>query len=202
MSIYLIRHTRPQIAKGICYGQIDIGVTETFAEEAEQIKAALPENIAHIYSSPLTRCYQLAEYLFPVHPINPEPRLMELNCGKWEGIHWDAIPKEVIDPWMKDFVNVCIPGGESYVQMHSRVTDCFLQIAGGARPAAIVTHGGVIRSILAHITQTPLADSFGVFPVHYGCVMRLTATAGGFQHEILHNIPTEKEQHKPSAFKQ
>jgi len=201
MSIYLIRHTTPQIEKGICYGQLDIDVTDSFHEEAAMIKTALPEPVEQVYSSPLIRCHKLAGYLFPAHTIAFEPGLMELHCGEWEGLHWDAIPPEIIDPWMKDFVNVCIPGGESYVQMHSRVTQCFTHIAAAAKPAAIITHGGVIRSILSHITQTPLVDSFGAFKIHYGCVMRLNATINGFEYEVLHNITTEKEQHKPSNFK-
>lgn len=201
MSIYLIRHTTPLIEKGVCYGQLDIDVTDTFEAEAEQIQNALPPGIEQVYSSPLIRCHKLAGYLFPAHAISLEPHLMELACGEWEGIHWDAIAPEVIDPWMKDFVNACIPGGESYVQMHSRVTQCFTRIINGAKPVAIVTHGGVIRSILAHITQTPLVDSFGAFKIHYGCVMQLHATPAGFRYEALHNITTEKEQHKPSNFK-
>lgn len=200
MAIYLIRHTTPLIEKGICYGQSDIDVTDSFQTEAALIQSALPEAIEQVYSSPLIRCHKLAGYLFPAHAISLEPGLMELHCGEWELLHWDAIPAEVINPWMKDFVNVCIPGGESYVQMHSRVTQCFTKIAEGSTPAAIVTHGGVIRSILAHITQTPLVDSFGAFKIHYGCVMRLQATQTGFEYEVLHNITTEKEQHKPGNF--
>jgi alpha-ribazole phosphatase len=201
MSIYLIRHTTPLIEKGICYGQLDIDVTESFHAEAGQIQNALPADIEQVYSSPLIRCQKLASYLFPGHAITLEPDLMELACGEWEGIHWDAIPREVIDPWMKDFVNVCIPGGESYVQMHKRVTDCFMRIIEGPKSVAIVTHGGVIRSILSHITQTPLVDSFGAFKISYGCVMELQVTSSGLQYEMLHHMVTEKEQHKPSSFK-
>jgi alpha-ribazole phosphatase len=201
MSIYLIRHTTPLIEKGLCYGQLDIDVTDSFPEEAEQIKNVLPSTIEQVHSSPLIRCHKLASHLFPGREISLEPSLMELACGEWEGIHWDAIPPEVIDPWMKDFVNVCIPGGESYIEMHKRVTECFTRIAEGPKPVAIVTHGGVIRSILAHITNTPLVDSFGAFKISYGCVIRLQATSDGFQHEALHSIVTEKEQHKPSKFK-
>jgi alpha-ribazole phosphatase len=201
MSIYLIRHTTPLIEKGICYGQLDLDVTDSFEEEAVQIQNALPSAIEQVYSSPLIRCQKLAGFLFPEHNISFEPDLMELACGEWEGIHWDAIPPEVIDPWMKDFVNVGIPGGESYVQMHKRVTGCFSRIIESSKPVAIVTHGGVIRSILAHITQTPLVDSFGAFKIHYGCVMQLQATPAGFHYKALHNITTEKEQHKPSNFK-
>lgn len=200
MSIYLIRHTTPLIEKGLCYGQLDIDVTDSFHEEAEQIKNVLPA-IEQVHSSPLIRCHKLANHLFPDQSISLEPNLMELACGEWEGIHWDAIPPEVIDPWMKDFVNVSIPGGESYIQMHKRVTECFTRIAEGRKPVAIVTHGGVIRSILAYITNTPLVDSFGAFKISYGCVIKLQATPAGFTHEALHSIVTEKEQHKPSKFK-
>ena len=200
MSIYLIRHTTPLIEKGLCYGQLDIDVTDSFFEEAELIKNVLPA-IEQVHSSPLIRCHKLASHLFPDQAISLEPSLMELACGEWEGIHWDAIPAEVIDPWMKDFVNVSTPGGESYIQMHKRVTECFTRIAAGPKPVAIVTHGGVIRSILAHITSTPLVDSFGAFKISYGCVIQLQATSTGFTHEALHSIVTEKEQHKPSKFK-
>lgn len=199
--IYLIRHTTPLIEKGICYGQLNIDVTDSFEAEALAIRQALPPAIEHVYSSPLIRCHKLAGYLFPGHPIQQEPDLMELACGEWEGVHWDAIPPDVIDPWMKDFVNVAIPGGESYVQMHSRVTRCFTRIAEGPHPVAIVTHGGVIRSILSHITNTPLVDSFGAFKISYGCVIQLQVTPAGLVHETLHHITTEKEQHKPSNFK-
>lgn len=199
MSIYLIRHTTPLIEKGLCYGQLDIDVTDSFLEEAALIKNVLPA-IEQVHSSPLIRCHKLASHLFPEQEISLEPNLMELACGEWEGIHWDAIPAEVIDPWMKDFVNVSTPGGESYIQMHKRVTECFARIAAGPKPVAIVTHGGVIRSILAHITNTPLVDSFGAFKISYGCVMQLQVTSTGFKYEALHSIVTEKEQHKPSKF--
>jgi len=200
MAIYLIRHTTPDIEKGICYGQSDIDVTDSFHTEAEQIKTALTEPVQQVYCSPLKRCHKLAAHLFPSHSIQFDPHLMELHCGEWEMQHWDHIPPEVIDPWMKDFVNICIPGGESYVQLHHRVTSCFTQIALAAAPTAIITHGGVIRSILAFITQTPLADSFGAFKIPYGCVMRVAATTTGFAYSVVQAIATAKEQHKPSNF--
>ena len=43
MEIYLIRHTTPNIEKGICYGQADLDITETFLEEVEAIKPHLPQ---------------------------------------------------------------------------------------------------------------------------------------------------------------
>lgn len=201
MEIFLIRHTTPAIQTGICYGQTDLDVTASFDEEAAVIKKYLPNTIELIHSSPLLRCSKLAEHLFPEHSISFHDELKELHCGSWEMQHWDAIPKEEIDPWMNDFVNVSTPGGESYIDLYERVSRCFLHIGRQQTPAAIVTHGGVIRSILAHITNTGLKESFSAFKIHYGAVIHLRYQQDEWQHHILSNIETPKEQHKPSGFK-
>jgi len=203
-DIYLIRHTTPDVGKGICYGQTDLDVIESFPEEAAAIRQYLPDDVSSVHSSPLQRCARLAAHLFPGHAATLHPRLMEIHCGEWEMKGWDDLPKEIVDPWMNDFVNIRIPGGESYLDLHQRVTECFHHIRGNARhegPIAIVGHGGVIRSILSHITQTPLIDSFKVFSLYYGCVIRLYSAPEGLRHEILYNqAPSEKEQHKPRRF--
>jgi alpha-ribazole phosphatase len=209
-NIFLIRHTTPAVAKGICYGQTDLDITESFVEEAEAIRRHLPSGITAVYSSPLQRCSRLARHLFPDHTPALLPQLMEVHCGEWEMRSWDELPKEEVDPWMADFVQVRIPGGESYLDLHQRVTQCWETIrttmAGGAGGAsagdvAIVAHGGVIRSILSGITGTRLLDSFKVFSLHYGCVIRVFRLEGVLQYEVLYNqAPVEKEQHKPSSF--
>jgi alpha-ribazole phosphatase len=201
MEIYLIRHTTPAVEKGICYGQSDLDVTVTFHNESNIIQQHIPSTIATVHSSPLQRCSKLAQQLFPAHSIQYHPHLKELNCGHWEMQLWDHINKEELDPWMNDFVNVAVPGGESYVQLYDRVVQTFNKINEQQMPAAIVTHGGVIRSILSHITHTPLIDSFNVFKLHYGCVVKIYADAhNSLQYQILSNIETEAEKHKPSAY--
>jgi alpha-ribazole phosphatase len=198
MDIYLIRHTTPAIEKGICYGQTDLDVTETFADEVLRTKAHIPAQAATVFSSPLQRCRKLAEALFPQHDISFHDHLMELDCGDWEMQPWDDIPKDEIDPWMKDFVHVAVPNGESYTQLHERVVQCFEQLQQQPCPLVIVAHGGVLRSILSHITGTPLKESFNVFTLHYGCVVRLSRNGSGFAYEILYNHSREgKEWHRP-----
>lgn len=198
MSIYLIRHTAPLIEKGTCYGQADIDVKESFLDEATIIKTVIPTDFREVWTSPLQRCRKLAEHLFPHLQLKFEPRLKEIDCGEWELQKWDDIPSEIIDPWMKDYVNIRIPGGENYIDLYDRVVESFLEIASRETPVAIVTHGGVIRSILSHITGTPLLDSFGAFAIHYGSVIRISSQGDGFIHEVLSNIATSREQHKPS----
>ena len=200
MEIYLIRHTTPQIAKGICYGQTDLDVTDTFLHEANLIKPYLPQSLTTVYSSPLQRCSKLAVQLFGQQNIVHHPHLKEINCGIWEMQHWDAIPKQDLDPFMADFVNIAMPHGESYIDLYVRVVAYFNHIATQPKPLAVVTHGGVIRSILSHITNTPLIESFNIFKLYYGCVVRLSAEGEGFKYDVLHNIePALPEQHKPSV---
>jgi alpha-ribazole phosphatase len=225
--IYLIRHTTPAVARGMCYGQTDLDVTESFHQEAAVIRQHLPRNIGRVYSSPLKRCTLLAQELFPDLPVELRPGLMEIHCGRWEMRAWDDLPPEEVNPWMADFVQVRIPGGESYIDLHQRVTQCWEAISRenvreredprsheddsfredaasreiAAGDIAVIAHGGVLRSILSGITGTPLIDSFKAFSLHYGCVIRVFEAGGEWDYEVLCNpAPVEKEQHKPKAF--
>lgn len=197
-EIYLIRHTTPAVEKGTCYGQADLDVTESFYDEAALIKQYLPVTIQSVYASPLQRCSKLAQHLFPSHNISFHEELKEIHCGEWELRKWDDIPQEVVMPWMNDFVNVRIPGGESYLDLLVRTTTIFQSIAEKKETAAIVSHGGVLRSILSHLTNTALIDSFNVFKLQYGCVVKLYLQQDQFVHEVLHNVQSTAEQHKPS----
>jgi alpha-ribazole phosphatase len=203
--IYLIRHTTPAVARGICYGQTDLDVTGSFHEEAGVIRQHLPADIGAVYSSPLKRCTLLAQTLFPDRPLRLMGELMEIHCGEWEMRAWDELPPEVVNPWMADFVRIPMPGGESYLDLHQRVTHCWEAIRQDQSPGniAIVAHGGVLRSILSGINDTPLIDSFSTYSLNYGCVIRLSETDGRWRYETLWNqARSEKEQHKPKAFYQ
>lgn len=200
MEIYLIRHTTPKVEKGICYGQADLDITETFLEEVEAIKPHLPSDEIKVYSSPLQRCKKLADALFDGLAIDVHDDLMELNCGQWELLPWNDIPKEEIQPWMDDFVNVAVPKGESYVDLHNRVVKRFNEIVSKQESAVIVAHGGVLRSILSHITSTPLKESFDAFTLHYGCVVKIQVKEDSMTHELLYNYSRQgKEWHRPTV---
>ncbi len=198
MELYLIRHTTPSVVNGTCYGQADLDVTDSFEEEVNSIRPHLPKNIQAVYSSPLQRCRKLAEALFPEHHIHLDNDLMELNCGEWEMRLWNDIPKESLQPWLENFIDVPVPGGESYRQLHQRVITRFEEYNRKRKPSVIVAHGGILRSILAHITQTPLKESFDTFTCHYGCVVKLVPDAQGIRHEMVYNVSLAgKEWHRP-----
>ncbi len=172
MEIYLVRHTETICEKGICYGQSDVGLLENYTLQFESIKEQIPVN-ATFYSSPLKRCTALADYLSGSN-YKIDSRLMEMHFGDWELKNWDAISPEEINPWMNDFVNVSIPNGESFTVLFNRVVD-FMQTelqANSTKPVVIVTHAGVIRSILCKISNLPLKDAF-TNKVDFGQVIKI-----------------------------
>jgi alpha-ribazole phosphatase len=184
MEIYLIRHTTPDVAKGTCYGQTDLDVTDRFEDEAMRIRKQLPVSFEHLYSSPLQRCRKLASFLFPDRDIQHDADLKEIHCGDWEMQLWDALPQAELQQWMNDFVQVPFPGGENYLDLYARSVACFEAMLLRPLPAAVFTHGGVIRSMLSYITQTPLDQSFAAFELPYGCVVRIEKKEAGYEYQI------------------
>ena len=179
MEIYLIRHTAPKIDKGICYGQSDIDVQNSFEDEVETIKKNLPETIGSIavYSSPLVRCKKLAQCFSK--EITFDDRLMEVNFGDWELQPWDAINEDDLNTWMGDFVTIAPPNGESYIQLSERVNTAFDAIVNASgKDKIIVAHGGVIRAIVAKIKQIALKDSFNI-KIPYSHVVKLVKDETG-----------------------
>ncbi|MGY5355841.1 alpha-ribazole phosphatase [Wenyingzhuangia sp. IMCC45467] len=177
MNLYLIRHTTPDIAKGICYGQANIPVSESFEEESDFLISKIKKfAIENVISSPLQRCTILAAKINANFTTNNN--LKELDFGDWELKDWNKIPQEEIDPWMKDFVNVAVPNGESYMDLYLRTLSVYQQITKD--DTAIVTHAGVIRSILAHITKTDLTDSFD-FKIPYGTIVQIDTETNQYQ---------------------
>ena len=105
MEIWLIRHTTPQVDNGICYGQLDLDVKDSFIEEAGLIKQHV-EGILFdkVYSSPLVRCKKLADKLPASNSIICDKRLKEIDFGQWEGLAWKSIPHDEMEQWSADYV--------------------------------------------------------------------------------------------------
>lgn len=185
MEIYLIRHTTPLIKEGICYGRSDIQLADTFRKEAEKLQSELPGTIDILYSSPSYRCYQLAK-LLRARKKKGDERLLELDFGDWEMKAWNKIDKSILDVWMKHFVSMRVPNGESYMDLHHRVCDFFQELLMKKyRQVAIVTHAGVIRCILAKFLKIPATDIFSINP-DYASVNRLHLNPdGSFDTDLL-----------------
>jgi alpha-ribazole phosphatase len=154
MDIYLVRHPQPVDADGLCYGRLDVAVTQqAIAAAAEAVWAQIPGetlDCARIYCSPSLRCVGLARHIASPREPMPAEDLMEMDFGQWQGLAWDAVPRQQIDAWAKDVWGYRPGGGESAEMVAARWQRWLSQlprISGGSVVA--VTHAGVIRVALA-----------------------------------------------------
>lgn len=179
MEIVLIRHPRPAIGEGVCYGSSDLDLAAGFEIDAGVLRERLEDLVdATLFSSPLRRCRKMAETLGTPHL---DERLQELHFGKWELAPWDAIDRGEFEHWREDFVHRAPPEGESYASL-SRRTLAFLTDAQAQehRSIIVVTHAGVIRALLAHALGVPLERSFA-FRLDFGSLCRLSVQDGTWQ---------------------
>ncbi|HWV32676.1 MAG TPA: alpha-ribazole phosphatase [Dyadobacter sp.] len=171
MEVYLIRHTTPVFEPGLIYGRKELLLHADFESELSAVRSQLDTDFEITYSSPASRCTELARALSPT--FSTDFRLQELDFGEWEGKTWDTIDQRALQAWMDDYVNVCTPGGESMMQMYARVSEFWAELGQFQyEKVAIVTHAGVIRLILSIVDEIALTDIFDI-KVAYGEVIRV-----------------------------
>ena len=150
MPVILVRHTRPAVPEGVCYGVTDLDLASTFDDEAAAVLAALPP-AERLVSSPLHRCRRLAERIGTARGIAPvfDERLREFDFGTWECVPWDDIPRSELDAWAADFLHARPHGGESVRMLHERVGAAIADYRRSGASHVVVTHAGVIKAALA-----------------------------------------------------
>jgi alpha-ribazole phosphatase len=154
MELILLRHGATE---GNLLHQY-IGVTDSplAAEGVAQAIALqgvipVPELIC---SSPLRRCIQTAELIWPEQPIQCIQGLRETDFGAFEGKTWQELKDDAAYRAWIDGVGEC-PGGELRQAAADRMVVAgavCLKLAQKRRVnrLAIVTHGGVIMELMTH----------------------------------------------------
>lgn len=178
MIIDLIRHTKPAIEEGICYGQTDLSLAESFDQEYAQIRSKICDRYDYVISSPLLRCHRLAERIVDGSNIAVEldDRIMEYNFGDWEMLPWSEFKDDASRSWMDNFVDQPAPNGDSMLSMQKRVTEFWDTITSRESYSdshiAVITHSGVQRLLHAMILETPLSHMFRL-QLSFGAVIRI-----------------------------
>lgn len=189
MDIYLIRHTQTAADSGLCYGQSDIALADSFPDEMTDLHQKLPEfdEDCKVFSSPLTRCLQLAKTFSDA--VTTDARLQELDFGAWEGKRFDDIDADALQHWSNNFVTAAPPNGENFEDLYQRTGSFWQELlateapahaprprpAGEAEQVLVITHAGVIRALLARALNLPLANSFQL-RIDSGSVHKLRQT--------------------------
>lgn len=150
MDIYFVRHTSVDVPKGVCYGQSDVPLKETFLQEAESVKGRLnvllPDMslLDAVYTSPLSRCTKLADFCGFSDAIR-EPRIMEINFGEWEMQDYNSIQDPRLQEWYEDYLHVRATGGESFEDQFNRVAAFLQQLKDSDKGKVLCfCHGGVL----------------------------------------------------------
>lgn len=164
MRLYLIRHPRVAVADGICYGRTDVDLHEDWPGSVARIEAKLPTEAVteeNFYTSPLRRCHAPASRLAP--RVRTSEHLREMDFGEWEGRPWSSIPRDEIDAWRANLTEFRAPGGESLGDVSRRSLAFLSEIERREHDHAfVVTHGGVVRCLVAHALGLPLDNAVRV----------------------------------------
>jgi broad specificity phosphatase PhoE len=153
---------------------------------------------AAVYSSPLERARETAQPLADAWqvPVSDCEGLIELPAGDWTGKRFAELEGE--DAWRRFNAyrsGTRVPGGPMMIEVQARAVAALeaLREQHGSGLVAAVTHGDIVRAILAHCAGAPL-DLFQRFEVTPGSVStvllepwgpRILAVNGFLPHPAL-----------------
>jgi alpha-ribazole phosphatase len=164
MRLVLVRHAETEeAARGRCYGSLDVGLSATGTAQCARLAHELADElVTAVVSSPRTRALQTAHVIAERHGVDVrvDPALQELDFGELEGRTYDEIAASMPDlyaAWMTQPTRVRFPGGESYADLERRALRAVemlrRELRGGT--VVVVTHGGIVRAVLADVLAVP-----------------------------------------------
>lgn len=163
INLYLIRHGRQNST--LC--NVDVELSTEGRSQAELLRDRLKSySIDAIYCSNLIRAKQTAEILNQVFelPIIIREALKEISFGRMTGM-----TEQFIEEYFHEFKaeqyklleDLPYPGGENGTTVYERVMPVISELVeSGSRNIVIVTHGGVIRALLAGLFGRTQAERF------------------------------------------
>lgn len=157
--IYFVRHGESHSnTENRIQGHSDSGLSDRGIRQASKLAKRLSRaGIQKIICSDLGRAKNTAKIIAGQirKKIHLNSSLREIHLGDWEGLTTDEVDQAYArgyQRWLKSPTKMKIPGAETVPQFHKRVRtvaeSLFDQHPGG--PTLVVTHGGVIASLLSY----------------------------------------------------
>lgn len=180
-KIHLIRHGKTDANRqGRYIGRTDLPLSPEGLQELLSLQKTYtyPGGV-RFFTSPLMRCRQTLEVLYPGTQAEVREGLAECDFGDWEG---QSIVQLKNDPaflsWMEGSSGE-IPGGESTEEFHRRVTGAFEDLVQdlmrtGDTEAVVCTHGGVIMMLMMTYALPKLDMADCVAEPGNGFTLRIT----------------------------
>jgi 2,3-bisphosphoglycerate-dependent phosphoglycerate mutase len=166
LTLHIVRHGQSvSNREGRLQGQADVALSELGLEQAQLAADLLAEKpIGAVISSDLRRALQTAAPIAAAHDLEvmPNPGLREQRFGRYEGILYAKLADDPMAFMLAEWANVDVAehGGETYRQVYDRVAATIDAIVADppAPELAIVSHGGAIRAMLAHLGGVPVEE--------------------------------------------
>ncbi|CAN5391348.1 histidine phosphatase family protein [soil metagenome] len=182
-SLYLVRHGHTKATElGLLYSDPNIEITEkglSQAQAAAQYIATIKPQI--LLRGAARRVEQSSE------PVAAETGLdarvvkgfEEWQVGDWEGRTYLDIKKNDPDQyhsWCANPIANAPPKGESIIQLSERIKESLIELIADSqfegKTIAMVTHSGIIRSIIVHALGMPIAN-FWRLSIPTGSITRI-----------------------------
>ena len=181
-TLYLFRHGLTKGNLNAQYiGHTDLPLTTDSIESLKSIKAKhhYPA-VDAVFVSPLKRALQSADIMFPKNNKIVIDNFIEYNFGMFEECTAQELKdSEEFNEWLHGDMYARPPYGESNAEFVQRICDSFEKVINGCisegmTDIAIVTHAGVIMTILAcyGLPEAPMAH--WQMDAGYGYKLRIT----------------------------
>ncbi len=165
--ILFIRHAETDMAGTFC-GHSDPPLNQRGRTQlAGLLHALTAEPVDAVYASDLLRARQTAEVIAHSRGVNYHlrPALREVYFGTWEGLTWEQIEHAdsvYAQRWIDDYPDLPAPGGEHFHDFERRVLEEVQRLGGEAkdRCIAVVTHAGVVRTVLHRLCGSSLSQAW------------------------------------------
>lgn len=193
--IDLLRHGHCE-GGDIYRGSSDVPLSEMGWQQMQFSSSKFSTEWEAVLSSPMQRCANFASDLAQNLDLEhlTEGDLRETHFGEWEGKLvrdvWES-DRNRVQAWIDDPLTHPPPGGEATDEFIGRVERCFRNISRSMRGkhCVLVTHGGVIRVLLSHVTGGTIS-TLNRFDVPYANVSRIRvwhSDRGDFPQLVFHN---------------
>ncbi len=163
MEIWLVRHGETALNAARILQPADTPLSAHGLRQVEALAERLAsEKFAGILSSDLPRAHQTAQAIAARtgHALHTTPLLHERSFGDWRGQPYDSLSTDPLA------MSEAPPGGESTAQFAERCREAFaLALQRQAElggPLVVVTHGLVIRQMLAALPASAHSEEGGM----------------------------------------
>ena len=190
MKIYIVRHGETDLnSKGVMQGVLDVPLNQSGRDLAAVTGRAIRDiHFDCCISSPLNRAVETAEILLRESgnsvPLIIDDRIMEINCGAYEGRKLSEMGEDSTLYFTDPFRFPGFPNGETIQDLCHR-TQAFLKeliTRDDGKTYLVSTHGCAMRAMVNYLNDRPGEFWFGAIP--YNCSMTIIEAENGRPHII------------------